>query len=238
VYRAMVRAKVARLRSAQVETGAARAALLAEFDGYVALARADAREPHPAIVITHGLSGCGKTTSSQALLERAAAIRVRTDVERKRLRGIAAGSSSGSAIESGLYTPLATEETYRRVLALTRAIANAGAVAVVDGAFLRRWQRDLFRGLAAELAIPFAILAFDASEATLRARVAARVGEGTDASEADVSVLENQLRTYETLAADEFACTVRYDAELPREHACEANAWQPLLDRLATNRSG
>ncbi len=112
VYRAMVRAMVARLRSAQLEAGAARTALIAEYEGYVALARADASAPRPAIVITHGLSGSGKTTATQALLEQAAAIRVRTDVERKRLRGIAAGSASGSGIESGLYTAQMTEATY------------------------------------------------------------------------------------------------------------------------------
>jgi len=232
VYRAMVRAMVARLRSAQLEAGAARAALIAEYEGYVALARADASVPRPAIVITHGLSGSGKTTASEALLERAAAIRVRTDVERKRLRGIAAGSASGSRIERGLYSAQMTEATYGRVLALARVIANAGSIAIVDGAFLRRWQRDLFRDLAGELGIPFAILAFDASEATLRERVAARRSEGTDASEADIPVLESQLRTREPLAADELAFAVRYDAELPGGQAYDASAWRPLLARL------
>ncbi len=235
VYRAMVRAKVARLRTAQLEEGKAKAALLAEYGGYVALARADAHPPRPAIVITHGLSGCGKTAASEALLERAPAIRVRTDVERKRLRGLAAESSSGSGIDSGLYAPQATEATYRRVLALARVIANAGAVAIVDGAFLKRWQRELFRGLAGELGIPFAILAFGASESTLRQRVTARTLAGTDASEADISVLENQLRTREPLAADELSLAVRYDAEQPREYADDARAWRPLLDRLGAD---
>jgi aminoglycoside phosphotransferase family enzyme/predicted kinase len=232
VYRAMVRAKVARLRAAQVTAPNDKRPLLAEYESYVALARADAHSRRPAIVITHGLSGCGKTTASQALLERAAAIRIRTDVERKRLRGVADGPSSSSGIERGRYSPQATAETYQRVLALTRAVANAGSIVIVDGAFLRRWQRDLFRGLATELRIPFAILAFDASEATLRQRVTARVHAGTDASEADISVLENQLSTREPLDADELAFAVPYDAELPKDHACDADTWRLLLERL------
>ncbi len=111
-------------------------------------------------------------------------------------------------------------------------IANAGSVVIVDGAFLRRWQRDLFRDLAFELGIPFAIVAFDASEATLRQRVAARKHEGTDASEADIPVLESQLRTREPLAADELAFAIPYDAELSGEQARDASAWRPLLARL------
>ena len=231
VYRAMVRAKVARLRTAQVEGPADKRALLAEYGSYVALARADAHSRRPAIVITHGLSGCGKTTASQALIERAAAIRIRTDVERRRLHGIARRSSDAAGIERGRYAPQATAETYRRVLALTRAVANAGTVVIVDGAFLKRWQRDLFRDLAAELGIPFAILAFEASETTLRQRVTARVHAGTDASEADISVLENQLRTREPLEADELGLSVPYDAELPKDHAYDAKTWRPLLER-------
>ena len=49
---------------------------------------ADMRERRePAIVITHGFSGCGKTTLSQSLLETVGALRIRSDVERKRLHG-------------------------------------------------------------------------------------------------------------------------------------------------------
>ena len=68
-YRAMVRAMVARLRAVQLGAGDARRAVLAEYHGYVELAQSYARPPRPAIILTHGLAGSGKTTLSQALLE-------------------------------------------------------------------------------------------------------------------------------------------------------------------------
>ena len=100
-----------------------------------------------------------------------------------------------------------------------RLVAAAGDIAIVDAAFLLRWQRDLFRQLAAELGIPFVIVAFTATEATLRARLAQRTREGTGASDADIAVLEHQLRTQEPLAADEQPFVVSFDAERRREIA-------------------
>ena len=116
VYRALVRAKIALLRAIQLSPGEARAALYAERDGYVRLAEGYAQSPAPAIVITHGVTGCGKTTLSQALLEQVGAVRIRTDVERKRLQGIAPTARSDAAAAKELYSADATRRTYDHVL--------------------------------------------------------------------------------------------------------------------------
>lgn len=232
VYRALVRAKIARLRAAQIDGPAAKVAAVAEYAGYVELAKRYARPPHPAVVITHGLSGCGKTTLSQALLELSGAVRIRTDVERKRMLGTSEGKREKSGIEGGLYAPHATEATYDTVLALARAAVDAGWIAIVDGAFLKRWQRALFRKLAAQLRVPFAVVAFTAREAILRARIERRQQAGRDASDADLAVLEHQLRTQEPLTQEELLEAVFYDAEAPLEEARSTARWRVLLERL------
>jgi hypothetical protein len=232
VYRAMVRAKVASLRGSQLGPGDARTACDSEFRGYVALAARYATKPHPAWIVTHGLSGCGKTTLTQRLLEACGAIRIRTDVERKRLHGLAAGARSGSALEGGLYSQDATERTYREVFALAAEVAAAGHIAIIDGAFLKRWQRHLARERAAALGVPCVMVDFVASARTLRSRVAERVARGTDASEADVAVLEQQMRAHEPIAADERAGIVAYDSEAPLEHADDPAAWRAVFDAL------
>lgn len=232
VYRALVRAKIALLRATQMTHCEKRTALLGERDGYLRLAEGYARPPSPAIVITHGVTGCGKTALSQILLERIGAVRIRTDVERKRLHGIALTVHSGSATASGLYSRDATQRTYERALLLAASVAAAGFVALVDGAFLRRWQRDRFRELATRLEIPFIVVAFSASEPTLRRRVAERARRGTDASDADARVLEHQLRTRQALGRDEECDAVAYDAEAPLDAARSSHAWRAVLDRL------
>jgi aminoglycoside phosphotransferase family enzyme/gluconate kinase len=235
-YRAMVRAKVACLRGGQLAPGDVKTALASEYRSYVDLARHYARPPQAAFVVTHGLSGCGKTTLTQPLLELCGAIRIRTDVERKRLHGIDAGARSGSALDAGLYTADATERTYRHVLALAEAIAAAGRIAIVDGTFLKRWQRNLFRERAATLGIPFVLIDFVATEATLRGRVAKRALRGIDASEADLDVLEAQMRTQEAISADERVSALTYDAQAPLARACDPEAWRPVLDRLGSKQ--
>lgn len=231
VYRALVRAKVTALRAAQVPA-LERAALDRDYRRYVALATRHATPGRPAIVVTHGLSGSGKTSRSQAFLEQVGAVRVRTDVERKRGAGMSATARPHSAIDAGLYDPAATHATYERVCALARHVVASGRVAILDGTFLKRWQRDLARALAHELHVPFAILAFEAKRATLEQRIVARSLAGGDASDADLAVLARQIATCEPLAADERRDVVRCDAEAPLADAFRPQAWREVRSRL------
>ncbi len=203
VYRAIVRAKIACLRIAQTTDGAERARLVEEYRTYLALAAAETSPPRLGVVITHGVTGSGKSTRAQDIVESEGAIRIRSDVERKRLMGFDAGARTGSPVGGGVYTSDASRHTYERLAALAGEIVAAGYPVVVDAAFLERWQRDLLRSTAAGLHVPFAILDCPAPEHVLQARVRQRLEHGHDASEATLDVLEHQLATAEPLAADE-----------------------------------
>jgi aminoglycoside phosphotransferase family enzyme/predicted kinase len=233
-YRAMVRAKVARLRAAQLGASTGSRAQLDEYRGYVNLARSWAQPSRGAIVLTHGLSGSGKSTLSQPLLEALGAVRIRTDIERKRLHLRWTRETSAAGIDRGLYAPDATQATYQHVCSLARRVVAAGHVAVVDATFIKRWQRDLFRKLASDLQVPFVIVTFVASESTLRERIARRAIEGHDASDADLTVLDHQLQMQEPLAPEECAEVVVYDSEAPLERAHAAASWRRVVDRIAT----
>src|SRR5580765_3540253 len=100
------------------------------------------------------------------------------DVERKRLHGLGAGESNGSRVGEGRYSTESSHQTYSQSCALAGTVVRAGYVAVVDGAFLKRWQRDMFREAAAALGVPFVILEVSAAEATLRDRIARRRQRG------------------------------------------------------------
>lgn len=204
VYRAMVRAKVHALRAAQdgiVDTERVR--LTCASRRYVNLAQRCADDAHSAVILMHGVSGSGKSVIAQALAEQIGAIHLRSDVERKRLNGIAPLARSDSMPATGIYTTDATRATYTRLLDLSRLAITAGYAVVVDGAFLQRWQRDLFRRQAQTRGLPLFIVAVTAPEATLRERITARLDAGNDASEADLAVLTQQLEKCDVLGGDE-----------------------------------
>ena len=212
-YRAMVRAKVCALRAVQGDAAA--------WDSCRRYLRQTGRIfteiPCPALIITYGLPGCGKTTLSQILLEKLGAVRIRSDVERKRLFGLKATDNSASSIDGGIYTPQATELTYRRLLDLARQILGYGFITIVDAAFLRADERRQFQALAAELDVPFAILSIASDDTELRRRIAQR---RNDASEAGVDVYQRLKAAAEPLT----------DAEMPHVVACDNSG--PIDDSL------
>lgn len=229
VYRAMVRAKVAALRAVQPGLGpAALDSLRQEFRGYIALASRLARPATPTLLLAHGFSGSGKTTLTQPLVEQMEAIRLRSDVERKRLFGFQALEKSASGVESGIYTADATALTYRRLAELAVLVIEAGYPVVVDATFLRQEQREAFREQAGELGVPFAILDFRAKEETLRQRIRQRAQAGNDASEANLAVLEKQLAGAAPFGAEEKTSIVEIDTESPTASANMLNALKKI----------
>jgi aminoglycoside phosphotransferase family enzyme/predicted kinase len=212
VYRAMVRAKVACIRSCQGDlSDEEKRRVREEYLGYANLAERYTQTQRAALIITHGLSGSGKTWLSQQLLESLGTIRLRSDVERKRLHGLAPHARSGSALDSGIYTVEAGRRTYARLAELAQTILRAGYPVIVDAAFLKRHQRDQLRVVADQMRIPFAILDVQTPESILRARLQQRSRQSREASEADQAVLDRQLSTREPLTADEQAAALIVD---------------------------
>ncbi len=232
-YRAMVRAKIGLMRARQLEPGSEGEGRLQEScRRYFDIARSCA-SPRPAFVaITHGFSGSGKTTLSQSLVELTGAIRIRSDIERKRMHGSSLTDRPTPAVASGLYSADVTDSTYQRLLDLAGTILESGHGVIVDATFLKRQHRDMFCALATRARVPFSIVDFTVREETLRERIVARLQQGQDASDADLAVLEHQLATHEPLQAGEVAFVFTYDASRPANDAQRLQSWTPLLQRL------
>jgi len=213
VYRALVRVKVAVLRGGQTE-GSAHDAALAEARTLLDLATKLTRPWPLRLDITHGLSGSGKTTLTRTLMQIPGAIRLRSDVERKRRTGLDTLAQSGSGVGESLYATDATRQTYAHLAQLAGGLLDAGWPVIVDATFLARWQRDLLREQAQSHGVPFHIMDFQVPVATLRERIVQRGRTGRDASEAGLDVLQHQIETEEPLAADELEKTLPINAAL------------------------
>lgn len=208
VYRSMVRAVVTSIRqrqaSAQPEDSARPGAAR-----YVELAAGLVDTPPPRLFLMHGFSGSGKTWKSSRLVASLPALRVRSDLERKRLPGLTASEKVVGRVGSGLYQPDVTDRTYRALAGHCETGLRAGFDMIADATFLDRGRRDAFRALAKSLGAELAIVDCAAPAALLRSRIRERATLREDASDADLAVLEHQLRQHDPLTPAERALVVQ-----------------------------
>ncbi len=210
VYRAMVRAKVNRIRQEQEDLSeATKLKLYSQFVTYLQLANRFTSGENPSLSITCGFSGSGKSSHCKKLSEGTGALHIRSDVERKRLFGLKPNQSSGSAINKGIYTEKANQHTYAELLSLARFVLEAGYPLIVDATFLERKNRLAFLNLAREYAINFQILYCQASPAEIERRLMQRKKRSQSqnkvqsTSEADIDVYQHQLEKFEAFSEEE-----------------------------------
>lgn len=208
LYRALVRAKVGAIKaSALPEPGAA----AEEIALYLALGRRLIAPRVPHLILTYGLSGSGKTTVTTELVAQLPAIRLRSDLERKRLAGVEETARDRFGIGQGRYDAATTDKTYDRLLRGAASALSGGSNVIVDATFLSRARRHAFIQLAERHGASLTVLMCEAPEATLRARIRARDSAGKDASEATEAVLDAQLKQAEPPQPSEGAHIVQVD---------------------------
>ena len=206
LYRALVRAKVRAIKAAQAGAPAGE-----RVAPYLAFALRLIRPRAPRLILTYGLSGSGKTTITSELVARLPALRLRSDLERKRLAGVAADAHEELAVGEGRYDESATEKTYAALAAGADAALAGGLDVIVDATFLTAQRREAFSPIAERHGASLTILACNAPEAELRRRIRARAEARKDASEATEAVLDAQLRTAEPPDDDARARVIRVD---------------------------
>jgi hypothetical protein len=214
VYHCLIRAKISVILGSELSNPLGAQAGESELLHYLAVARDCISRPPPIVVGMHGFSGSGKTWASDRLLRALPAVRIRSDIERKRLHGYGSTESSGSAIGQGLYTNAASIAVYDRLAEITTTLVESGHNTIIDASFLTLTERNRFRDLANRLGAKFLVIDTYASRSVLITRLQARE---YDASEADVDVLQHQLKFADPLTPDERKTTIFIDTEVPVE---------------------
>ncbi len=225
VYRAMVRTKVTAMRANQ-ETEPTKADNdWLQVEEYIEWANRWSGYRQGGLVITYGLSGSGKSYGTESLLATGRAIRIRSDIERKRMdlesdssegdspwrasptTGLPSSISKNAAnhMAADLYSSPSRDIVYDRLLAIAQTILDGNYWVIVDATFLSKSHRNAFRKIAQSRNIPFYILPFDADVEVLCTRIEARQRDGSDPSDANVEVLRQQIQQREPLADSEMA---------------------------------
>lgn len=206
VYRALVRAKVDAIAAEQSPH------LVDQYTKRmlrrVRTALQLTKRSQPVLLLMHGMSGSGKSWLSEQLVSPLRALRIRSDVERKRLVG---GSSAMAGFKEGNYAPAMSHRVYARLVECAESCLQAGFNAIVDAAFLDAADRELFMSLADRMNVRCAFISCHADPATLLDRVARRNNRGDDASEADQSVVRAQLRGFVPLDREQLHRVIAID---------------------------
>lgn len=202
LYRAMVRAKVAALRCAQVESTGEKQRQREAVSRHIDYGHWLIKPRPKRLIILHGLSGSGKSHLARALTWTLPALCVRSDNERKR-----------PTAAPPRYSEAARDNVYRHILALAELLLGSGQSVIVDATFLKHAHREQARALAHRAGAIFTLLDCRASEAILQDRIRQRMQQGGDPSDATLDVLERQRHQQEPLQIDEQTTAIGLDME-------------------------
>ncbi len=219
-YRAMVRAKIALFTMGNPSlTEADKEGLMQRYRDYAQLAEDYSTIPNPYLLATTGLSASGKSVVSSAMAAELGLIRLRSDVERKRLFGLGPLDQSKSPVGGNLYTEEANQHTYQRLADLAGELLAGGMPVIVDAACLKQAERDMLADVAESRGMPFALIHCEAPLESRREWIRKRAG---DASEATEELLEEQETWFEPLTTEEKTHTIHLHTD--QEHVAEAVA--------------
>lgn len=189
-YRSMVRAKVAMLGEHPD---------IVTFRRYLQLTQQYAQQKKPVLYLMHGVSGSGKSHISSQMVERIDCIRLRSDVERKRLyRDL---SRRGEKLQ--LYGKEMNARTFQHLLTLTKTLLESGYSVIVDATFIHKRTRHSYLELAEQLGIAVRIISCHCEQKLIEARLKRRKTQGGDASDADIPVMHDQLKVQQPLTEAE-----------------------------------
>ena len=225
-YRAKVRAKSAllSLEPAKIQ----REKTLAPIDLYREYAdRAESytQVPQRFLIITQGTIGCGKGELSNRIVEQMGVIRLRTDVERRRIHGMAIDAPTDGELDAGIHGNEASDQVYQTLAQEAEEILRAGFPVMVSGSFLKRRQRERFERLADAQGVYLVLLQCTPPSEWIESQVHDRSVLAHDRSGANLNILQHQRQETEALTEHEETFTKQIDTS-------DAQAVETLIDGL------
>ncbi|MCY1395313.1 AAA domain protein [compost metagenome] len=190
--------------------GVQRATSLRQYRNYANLAESYSAIPSRFLAITHGVSAVGKSHVAMRLVEALGAVRLRSDVERKRMFGEQRAEAKNS-LDHGIYNAEASVATYSRLHQLAELILRAGLPVVIDATYLKHDQRKAAASIAETTGVPFLILDCNAPQAVIASWLQQRQADSNDPSDATLQVIEAQQASREALTADELLQSKRVE---------------------------
>ena len=183
-YRAAVRAKVEGFKAFEPEIPDADKAVArqrARAHWLLALGELEPPRERPCLVLVGGLPATGKSAVARSLALEAGFTRISSDVVRKELAGLKPADSGSAPFGQGIYAPEWNDRTYTECLQRAEDLLFEGSRVVVDASFRDEGKRRQFLDAARRWGVPAVFLLRTAEPEDVRARLAIRSPEASDA---------------------------------------------------------
>ncbi|WP_432821251.1 AAA family ATPase [Trichloromonas sp.] len=152
----------------------------------------------PALILTCGLMGAGKTTVARELAQVLGARLLRSDELRKQLSGMTPADRDHAGFGQGIYSPGMSKKTYQGLLEEAKKRLAHGQTVIVDASFALSRDREQFRQTAEASGVAFRILWMTCSEKTLLNRLLRRQAAADDASDGRPELLDQQKGLFQS----------------------------------------
>lgn len=196
-YRALVKAKVACLRSTEVHSAHERSLLEDEARDYLRLAyRYAIQFSRPTLWVFMGLPASGKSSLAEAIARTLSLHLFQSDSVRKEWVGHLLGLPEVAPYDQGLHRTEIRHRVYGKMLALAQEKLKNGHSVALDATFSHRKWRDQVRRLAVDLDTGLIFVECACSEATLVERLKGRE-EVPGLSDARLQHLPDMIRESE-----------------------------------------
>jgi predicted kinase len=158
------------------------------------------------IYVFFGMIASGKSTLAAAWARQLGIASYNSDVERKKLVGLAPSSRRAEGFESGIYSRAFSRKTYDALLAAAELSLRAGRSVILDASYGKKEERDRVRQLAACFDATARFILCRCPEKETRRRLARRAMDPAAVSDGRWEIYLHQKATFEApveLAGDE-----------------------------------
>lgn len=158
-----------------------------------------ARLEKPALILTAGLIGSGKSYQAQRIAARLGADVIRTDILRKEMLRIQPSEKHHESFGQGIYAPDVSQKTYEKAIELAAEKIQQGRPVVIDASFKNRSDRSLAVSLSERLRVPFYIIECSCPDDVVKIRLEKRKQDKDNPSDGRWEILQEQKKQYEEI---------------------------------------